>query len=125
MFSARHEELIARLAAERGPSWLDECLASCLRRLRDGGPTEWHSVTVVDAWTDDDALSVVYEWTYLHETIGFRRSRPREPEESTAAEFGIESADFFIAEPLGTRYDALRFDANGIGWWGDLPEEAA
>lgn len=125
MLSPRHEELIARLEAERAPSWLDDALLSCLVRLRDGGPTEWQSVTVVDAWTDDDAFAVVYEWTYLHETVGCRRSRPAEAAETTAAQFGINTADFYVAEPLGTVYDGLRFDANGIGWWGDLPEEAA
>jgi hypothetical protein len=123
VFSARHEQLIVRYEDGRQPSWADEALHSCLVRLRDGGPTEWESVTVVDAWTEGDSLSVAYEWTYLHETIGCRRSRPENA--TAAAEFGIETADFFIAEPLGTRYDALRFDANGIGWWGDLPEEEA
>ena len=125
MFSPRHEELIARFAAWRQPSWADDALHSCLVRLRDGGPTEWQSVTVVDAWTDGESFAVVYEWAYLHETIGCRRSRPAVTVGTTAAQFGIETGDFFIAEPLGTRYDALRFDANGIGWWGDLPEEAA
>ena len=123
MFSARHEELIARLEAQPGSTWLDEALLSCLRRLRDGGLTEWQSITVVDAWTDADALSVVYRWDGLHETIGYRMGRRAPSAEMTAAEYGIEIADFQIAEPLGTVYGSLRFDANGIGWWGYLPEE--
>jgi hypothetical protein len=125
VFSARHEELIARLDAQRGATWLDEALGSCLRRLRDGGPTEWRSITVVDAWTDGDAISVVYRWNTMHETFGCRVGRHAPSDEMTAAEYGIEIADFHIAEPLGTVYDSLRFDANGIGWWGYLPEEAA
>jgi len=123
VFSARHEELVARLEAQPGSTWLDEALLSCLRRLRDGGLTEWQSITVVDAWTEAEALSVVYRWDGLHETVGCRMGRRAPSAEMTAAEYGIEIADFQIAEPLGTVYGSLRFDANGIGWFGYLPEE--
>lgn len=133
-----HDALIADLEAVVSPTWSERALLACLRKLREGGPTEWRSITVHDGWPllDADGFCVVYSWPDgdligLRETRDGSRSAPvyadgvyAEPTsggKASAEEFGWEAADFAVAEPLGTVADHLVRDRNGVGWWGVAP----
>src|SRR5947209_3139092 len=61
MESERRAELIRELEAAASTEWGPRALLACLKRLRDGGPTEAEDVIVYDAWATDDAFRVVYE----------------------------------------------------------------
>lgn len=61
MESARHRELIGALAATASEEWGPRALLACLRKLRDGGPTEAALVVVHDAWATPDEFRVIYD----------------------------------------------------------------
>lgn len=136
MESARSRELIETLSAQHSRSWAATASLACLERLRDGGPTEWRLVTVHDAWPDDEIGGFCVEYTSpWGPRVGLQVSRLAKggapfylldsydgPEaEQDARAFGVEIADFSIAEP-GIP-EALVKDASGLGWWGwgELP----
>ncbi len=133
-----HDALIAAAEAVPSPTWSDRALLACLRELRDGGPTEWRSITVRDGWPlrDTEGFCVVYSWSE-GDPIGLRAAlegsrgapvyadgvyaEPFSGDEPTAEQFGWEIADFAVAEPLGRRADHLVRDGDGVGWWGVAP----
>lgn len=127
MESQRHAELVAELEAAASTEWGPRALLACLRKLRDGGPTEAHRVVVHEAWATDDAFRVVYE-SPEGLRVGIIRERhtnidrldPADAEVS-AEELGREVADFNIGEPLGAYAEILDVDAHGVGWWGHIP----
>lgn len=119
MLSARHEQLIDELEATATRTYLEEVLLACLLPLRDGGPTSWDEVTVHDAWVTDGYLAIIYTSPWgpkvgvVHTEDSLNREKP--------AVAGWDLANFSIAEPLGSAADHLRYDAEGLGWSGDLP----
>lgn len=130
MESVRHAELIAELEASLAEEWGQRALLACLRKLRDGGPTEAASVVVHDAWATADEFRVVYDSPWQGPRVGIIRDRwttidrtdaYATGDQSTPEEFGQEVADFNIGEPLGAYLDILDFDAAGLGWWGHIP----
>jgi hypothetical protein len=148
MFTQRHADLLVELAAwdetnERaGPMWSVTALLACLQRLQTSTVTETWCVAVEDAWVDGpDAFCVVYRPPFDYErTVGVRRRRqdaiepgewrlgdmttwgyeiaPDGPVDPTM--FAWNVADFDIGEPLGFVATVLRFDRQGVGWWGNL-----
>ena len=134
MFSSEHERLIERHQSAAPVTWSSRALASCLQRLMDGGPTEWAEVTVHDAWVlpDAEGFCMVYTSPW-GPRVGYRVSRygeggllsgmspAQEAKEAPPEYFGIEIADFAIAEPLGSIGQQLVYDSRGLGWWGDAP----
>ncbi|MGI3779767.1 MAG: hypothetical protein ACRYG2_03235 [Janthinobacterium lividum] len=127
---SEHERLIDGLEISTG-DWASEALLSCLRRLRDGGPTQSRDVTVLDAWPITDGFCMVYEMYEFR--LGVRVTRTtgegppfffnrgvHGPDPSPRA-FGVEIADYAIAEPLGSLDETLVTDEAGVTWWGDPP----
>lgn len=125
-----HQHLIEDLETAAN-DWASAALLACLLRLRDGGPTEFREVTVRDAWPIVDGFCVVYEMYDLR--LGVRATRTtgdgppfffsqgfQGPDPSPRA-FGVEIADYAIAEPLGSFVGELVPDSAGVGWWGDPP----
>ncbi|MGG7308354.1 hypothetical protein ACQXVK_14305 [Curtobacterium sp. AB451] len=130
MTSERHAELIAGLESAASDEWGPRALLACLRKLRDGGPTEGRSVVVHDAWATEDGFRVVYDAPFGGPRVGVIRDRGTSVDwldvyttgdEPTPEEFGWEVADHNIGEPLGRHIDDLDLDADGLGWWGHRP----
>ncbi|MDR6907786.1 hypothetical protein J2X63_003494 [Agromyces sp. 3263] len=136
MYTPEHAAVIAQLESAAQSTWGEQALLACLRRLRDGGPTEAHDVEVRDAWASPTGFCVVYKSPHGPE-VGVRVTAEsitghppfyfpdvytedveRGP---TAEEAGITFADFAIAEPLGRIVEKLVYDAAGLGWWGEEP----
>jgi hypothetical protein len=128
MVTPEHAQLISDLEDLAERSWGDNALLACLLKLRDGGPTEYIIVEVRRATAVADGFDIVYLSPWGPE-VGlsarldqmqffggvYQESCDRDP---TAAEFGQEIADFFVAEPLGTYAYPLDIDDTGLGWWG-------
>lgn len=74
----------------------------------------------------DDGFCLVYRSPW-GPTVGLRvvadgdQFEAAYTDEPTAGDFGVDIADFSVAEPLGSRADDLAFDSDGLGWWGDAP----
>jgi hypothetical protein len=127
--SIRHAELIAELESARSDDWGSRALLACLRKLRDGGPTEAASVIVEDAWATSNEFRVIYSSTggprvgiiRNQETTIDRFDVYATGDVATPEEFGQEVADFNIGEPLGAYVNVLDVDADGLGWWGHIP----
>lgn len=117
MMTARLGQLINDLGKISERSWVQKVLLGCLQRLGSAGPTEWQIVEVLDAWTDGNALYIVYTspWGPVAGLIRGTES----PASEDPTDCGKEIADFDVAEPLGTIADDLTYDDNGVGWWGD------
>ena len=103
--SSRAEEALSRVLAQVGS--LDR---------------EW-AIEVEAAWTEaDDVLCLVYRQPgmYGNVTLGLRRT--------VEADWTIDGVVEEIlvgelSEPLGSLYDTLQPDADGVMWWtGNLPE---
>ena len=129
MESARHRELIGALAATASEEWGPRALLACLRKLRDGGPTEAALGVVHDAWATPDEFRVIYDSPW-GPRVGIIRNRWTTVDHldvyttedvATPEEFGQEVADFNIGEPMGRYLDILEIDADGLGWWGHIP----
>ena len=79
-----------------------------------------------EGWPIDDGFCLVYRSPW-GPTVGLRVAATGDQFEAaytyepTASDFGVDIADFSVAEPLGSRADDLVFDADGLGWWGDGP----
>lgn len=127
MVTAEHAELIRQLSLLKRRNWGQDALLACLRKLRDGGPTEYQIVEVRRARPVEDGFDIVYlsPWGpevglaarvgLLKHFIGIYQGS----EDSLTAEaFGQEVADFYVAEPLGNYSAVLDFDESGLGWWG-------
>ena len=127
--TAQHRELIEELAAGPRKEWGESALLACLEKLRDGGPTEAALVEVYRAWAIQRGFKIVYlsPWG---PTVGltaragqlqfFSNIYCDDPDaDPTPEQFGMEVADFFVAEPLGRFSDVLEFDTDGLGWWGE------
>lgn len=122
--SPQHERLIADLET-LGGDWRSEALLGCLQRLRDGGPTEWRDVVILDAWPITDGFCVVYEM--YGDRLGARATRATgegppfffsrgvHGADPSPRAFGVEIADCAIAEPLGSRGDSLVTDEASVG----------
>jgi hypothetical protein len=136
MHTPQHAALIARLESADQSTWGERALLACLRRLRDGGPTEADSVEVRDAWAFPASFCVVYKSPWGPEVgvqVNTDSTLSQPPfyfpdvyagdldSGPTADEAGITFADFTIAEPLGSIVDELVYDAAGLGWWGEEP----
>jgi hypothetical protein len=136
MYTSQHSALIAQLESADPSTWGERALLACLRRLRDGGVTEWEKVAVRDAWAFPDGFCVVYASPWGPEvgvriTMQSTGGRPPfyfqdwltgDPERGpTPEEAGREFADLAIAEPLGRIVDELVYDVGGLGWWGEEP----
>ena len=108
------------------PSWGEAALLACLRRLETGGPTSPEEVQVKDGCALDDEFCVVYSAPW-GPTVGVRVHREGRlfragyTDDPTPEEYGVDIADFSIAEPLGTTIFLLKSDSHGLGWWGDRP----
>jgi len=61
MYTSEHSALITQLESAASSTWGERALLTCLRRLRDGGVTEWKQVEVRDAWPFPDGFCVVYK----------------------------------------------------------------
>jgi hypothetical protein len=130
MASRQHQQLMADLEAS-ADGWGAEALLRCLQALSGGGPTQWRDVEVLDAWPISDGFCVVYEMYGARLGVRATRatgdgppfffSRDTYGGDPSPAEFGVEIADFGIAEPLGDRVHSLVRDDAGVSWWGDLP----
>lgn len=119
MATVAHLALIRQFEQSAGLSWGGGALLACLRRLRDGGLTEWQSISVENAWAFDDGFCVVYRWP-AGPPVGLRvTTRSGSQPQMLTHEFGREIADFSIAEPLGTT--VLQVDSSGVNWWGEPP----
>ena len=76
-------------------------------------------MTVHDAWVTGGYLAIIYTSPWgpkvgvVHTEDSLNREKP--------AVAGWDLANFSIAEPLGSAADHLRYDAEGLGWYGDLP----
>jgi len=128
MVTPQHLALIEQLASTPGEAWGRSALLACLRRLQDRGPTEAAIVEVYQAWPLEDGFQIVYlsPWG---PRVGLTARRGKlewfanvyvdDPgSEPTPREFGMEVADYFVAEPLGKYAETLEFDSDGLGWWG-------
>ena len=128
MVTPEHARLINELEASPDRPWGEAALLACLRKLRDGGPTEYQIVEVRRAAPTEDGFDIVYlsPWgpeVGLTARLGqlqyfggvYQESYDRDP---TPEEFGDEVADFFVAEPLGNYASVLDVDDSGLGWWG-------
>lgn len=122
-------ELIAELESAGSDDWGSRALLACLRKLRDGGPTEGADALVEDAWATVDEFRVVYSFP-RDRRFGIIRHRDTRidivdayvtGEVATPEEAGQEVADFNIGEPLGAFADILDVDPDGVGWWGHIP----
>jgi hypothetical protein len=122
-----HESLIASLESLPEATWGEQALLACLCRLRDGGPTEHAIIEVHRAWPIENGFKVVYlsPWgpivglTAQRDDLEyFQRIYEQDETNLTAESFGMEVADFYVAEPLGRYADVLEIGRDGIGWWG-------
>lgn len=129
MFTDRHADLIVELEQAGSHEWGPRALLACLRKLRDGGPTEWTQISVLNAWASAESFRVIYDWPGLRR-IGIVRDRLTtidHPDlnmagpDHTPEEFGKAVADFNIAVPLGAYGAVLEEDAAGVRWWGHIP----
>lgn len=95
-------------------------------------------IAVVDAWLgDDDPFCVVHTPPWSDIVAGTRRQRDDlDPVVQLAPYLGEDRSDAFampsdpesygsmllddISQPLGAMSERLRFDSNGVGWWGTL-----
>jgi hypothetical protein len=120
-----HDDLLAGFPAA-STSWSAAALRACLEAVRDGVGAE--RVAVTDAWVDgDEAFCVIYAPPWLIGTLaGLRRARSDVASDTIyqtlddPADFGHTVTDWDLSEPLGRRQDELRYDADGLGWWGTL-----
>lgn len=91
-----------------------------------GGPTEAAEVKVHDGWAFDDGFCLMYDSPW-GPTVGVRvkasgnQFAEAYTSDPTAQDFGVDIADFTVAEPLGSYAYNLAFDSTGLGWWGDPP----
>lgn len=123
--------------------WSDRALEACLAHLLVSTVTLARTVRLLDSWTDGpDAICIVYHPPSSSPAssvpVGLRRRwhdavQPGEwrlgnlmawgydvgPDVDPVA-FGRNVADFDLGEPLGMMVRALRYDEQGIGWWGSL-----
>ncbi len=141
-------ELLQMLPPRESDTWASRALRTVLMSEQDDeyGVLLFH-IAVTDAWTeDDDTFCVVYTPPYGPDLVGVRRQRgdkrrdpwlqarpdhPDYPEgfdptiwsptPDAADEFGWLVCDD-IGESLGLFGHHLRYDANGLGWWGTLGE---
>jgi hypothetical protein len=122
-----HDALIASLDSLSEATWGEQALLACLRRLRDGGPTEYAIVEMHSAWPIEDGFKIVYlaPWgpvvgltAQRDELEYFQGIYQGDGADLIADSFGMEVADFYIAEPLGNYAELLETDADGVGWWG-------
>jgi len=105
-----------------------------LERLASGGPTDGQLVEIYDAWTVPvaDGFCVVYARPF-GKMVGVRVLRTSSADYplflnadgsvdvNDAEDFGSAVADYVIAEPLGSRARSLKYDREGVGWWGEPP----
>lgn len=140
MHTPEHSALISQLESAGPSTWGEQALLACLRRLRDGGPTESDLVEVRDAWAFPTGFCVVYKSpsgpdvgvritthsTGGHPPLYFPDVYADNPDSGpTADEAGVTFADFAIAEPLGSIAGQLVYDSDGLGWWGEDPLPAS
>ncbi len=126
IITIEHAQLMKELSAHGDRNWGEDTLLGCLRRLESGGPTEAAQVKVHDGWAEDDEFCLIYD-APSGPTVGVRVHRDGGQfqsayiDEPSPDEFGIDIADFTVAEPLGTKANHLVLDSDGLGWWGDQP----
>ena len=99
------------------PERTSEILADVVRVLESGrGPTEAKDVTVLDSWTVEDEIFIVYTAPWFDGKLGYRQRLPGWGEEHLVEDI----AHFTIAEPLGRIALVLDPpDEHGITWWDD------
>lgn len=101
-------------------------LDACLAELDDTVTLGPERVCVLEAWPlPEDGFCVVYQHPY-HQglTVGFcARFKPAEEWGDDVQDAGFEIANFQISETLGSVEGQLRFDEDGVGWFGDLGSE--
>ncbi|PYY56524.1 hypothetical protein DEJ17_10975 [Curtobacterium sp. MCSS17_011] len=102
MESVRHAELIAELEASCAEEWGQRALLACLRKLRDGGPTEAASVVVHDL---NPELRV----------RGLITRAPTDPNGSERTDAGEYLADYLLIAPLETVVYELKAYRDVIG----------
>jgi hypothetical protein len=139
-----HRELLGKLSPDPGAGWSTRALWACLEELRHSVITEAAEVRVEWAWTDGPtAFCVVYRPPYQPgDRVGLRRQADdgvvleygtssvlyleRASGEADVdglanpIAFGVAVAAFDVGEPLGTSFNELRFDDEGVGWWGSI-----
>jgi hypothetical protein len=60
MVTPEHTRLISELEMRSERSWGEDALLACLKKLRDGGPTEYQIVEVRRALAEDNGFDIVY-----------------------------------------------------------------
>jgi hypothetical protein len=100
----------------------EQVLASVLSSLSAWGRTEFRT-EVQKSWTEGDAiLCIVYRQPDMYPTLRLGLRRTIEAD-WTVAGIADEIVSCEIGEPLGSLYDTLQPDAEGVMWWtGNLPE---
>lgn len=99
------------------PERTSELLAAIVATLEAGrGPTDTKDVTVLDSWSVDDEIFIVYSAPWFNGRLGYRQHLTNWDE----AVLVEDIAYFTIAEPLGRIALVLDPpDNDGITWWDD------
>jgi hypothetical protein len=89
----------------------------------------WETVTLIGADLELDAegtpfLLAVYDHAWWDRRIGLRRQldhgpMSEVPGRTRAEALALDIAMYDMAEPLGSYWDLLVEDDNGVWWWGD------
>lgn len=139
---SRHSQLLNQLALQDKESWPVQVLKRLLECVRDECDALIYAIGVVDCWIEDaSAFCVVYTSPLDTDLVGLRRVRGDQrpnPQEFGAPEpfpgfdvaaflrtpdapglFAMQVADD-IGDSLGVFRSHLRFDDDGLGWWGTL-----
>jgi hypothetical protein len=108
------------------PSWGQDVVDALRRYFADGGwllePVSLVEVTLGEADDGSPAVVAIYDHSLYTERIGLKSRLDQSPMaipkgSSPAEALAQDIAVYEISEPLGSYYDRLVEDENGIWWW--------
>jgi hypothetical protein len=108
------------------PSWGQDVVDALRRYFADGGwllePVSLVQVTLGEADDGSPAVVAIYDHSLYTERIGLKSRLDQSPMaipkgSSPAEALAQDIAVYEISEPLGSYYDRLVEDENGIWWW--------
>lgn len=116
-------------AAASSPDWSAKVAKALVRYFEEKWEALFAQAKLISVSTETDSdgapvLRAIYDHPHWPERTGLRRRLDRvpfaaqdeeTPEGSTAATIAI----YDISEPLGTLYEKLVPDEEGVWWWGD------